>query len=231
MFSAISARYDLLNTVLSFARDRHWRTFTTTTLALKGDEVVLDVATGTGRLARELAGGLSKGGRVVGTDFCRNMLRRAKESDSSLDLLLATADNSPFRDNTFDCATIAFALRNVPDIEASLSETARVVRSGGKIVCLEFSRPRNRVLRAAHRLYLTTLLPLIGLLLSGNKEAYSYLGQSIMGFCHPTELKQIMERSGMTEVQFRPLTWGVVTVHTGVVSRIRTPATNDASSQ
>ncbi len=218
MFSSIARRYDFLNTVLSFGRDRHWRAFTAATLDLQGNEVVLDVATGTGKLARELTQKLTKGGSVVGIDFCQKMLLQASASTGRIDLLLATSDNAPFRDSTFDCATIAFALRNVPDIERTLREATRVVKSGGKVVCLEFSRPRHRLLRGLHQLYLTTLLPSIGLLISGNRGAYSYLAKSIMGFCHPTELKQIMERAGLAEVDFHPLTWGVVTVHVGLVS-------------
>ena len=151
------------------------------------------------------------------------MLVRTADCDGAIEPVLATSENGPFRDNTFDCATIAFALRNVPDIETTLRETARVVKEGGKIVCLEFSRPRHRLLRWAHGVYLATLLPLIGLLLSGNRTAYSYLGRSILEFCEPAQLKQVMETSGLTHVTYRPLTWGVVTVHVGLVRRSGEP--------
>lgn len=219
MFSAIAGRYDFLNTVLSFGRDRHWRTFTTATLDLQGQELVLDVATGTGKLAQELAGRLKDGGKVVGIDFCQEMLRRARHQSSDIELVLGAADNSPFRENTFDCATIAFALRNVPDIETTLREMARVVKEGGKIVSLEFSRPQHRLLRVVHRLYLAALLPLIGLTLSGNRKAYTYLGRSILEFCQPAQLKQTMERAGLTNVRYQSLTWGVVAVHVGHIRR------------
>jgi len=217
MFSSIADRYDFLNTLLSFGRDRHWRHFTSSTLALQGHEVVLDIATGTGKLARTIARNLSKGGRVVGIDFCQDMLLRARETDRSTRLLMATAEEIPFRDNAFDCVTMAFALRNMADMEAALHEAVRVVKPGGKIVCLEFSRPRHPAVRLVHRLYLATLLPLVGFLVSGNKEAYLYLGRSIMGFCNPGQLKRAMELVGLTAVEFYPLTWGVVTVHVGVV--------------
>jgi len=180
---------------------------------------VLDVATGTGRLAHELSGRLKHGGRVVGIDFCQAMLARAGSHKDNIELVLATSENGPFRDDTFDSATIAFALRNVPDIGTTLRETARVVKEGGKIVCLEFSRPRNRISRWVHRAYLAFLLPFIGLALSGNRMAYSYLGRSILEFCEPAQLKQIMEKNGLTDVTYRPLTWGVVTVHVAVVRK------------
>ena len=217
MFAAIAGSYDFVNTVLSFARDRHWRASTADTLDLQGSELVLDVATGTGRLARELAARLADGGRVVGIDFCQDMLVRAAGQNDNIELVLSSSENGPFRDDTFDCATIAFALRNVPDIETTLRETARVVKEGGKVVCLEFSRPGHPLLRWAHRVYLTALLPSIGLLLSGNREAYSYLGRSILDFREPAQLKRTMETSDLVEVTYRPLTWGVVMVHVGTV--------------
>lgn len=213
MFSAIAERYDFLNSVLSFSRDKYWRRFTVAALELKGSETVLDVATGTGKLAEEIA---ARSGTVVGLDFCRTMLLRAKGVTSNTELVLATSEQCPFRDNSFDGATIAFALRNVSDIERTIRETTRVVKEGGRVVCLEFSRPRNRVLRRGHRLYLTTALPVIGRLFAGNREAYLYLGRSILEFCEPHELKEIMERAGLGGVTFHPLTLGVVTVHVGL---------------
>lgn len=212
MFSAIAERYDFLNTVLSFSRDKYWRRFTVGALNLEGSETVLDVATGTGTLAKEIA---AKSGEVIGLDFCRTMLLRAKGVASNMELVLAASEQCPFRDNSFDGATMAFALRNVSDIERTIRETTRVVKEGGRVACLEFSRPRNRLLRRGHRLYLTTALPVIGRLFSGNREAYLYLGKSILEFCEPQELKEIMERAGLGDVHYHPLTWGVVTVHVG----------------
>jgi len=215
MFSAISGRYDLINTLLSFRRDRYWRSATVSSLALRGDERVLDVATGTGKLAKELARRLSGEGKVVGIDFCSEMLYRARGRAGSADLVLATAERAPFPDNTFDCATVGFALRNVPDVELMLAETARVVKTGGKVVCLEFSRPRHRVFRRIHRLYLSVILPLLGRVISGDREAYLYLPRSIMEFCEPEELHRLMRSVGLKDATSRPLTCGVVSIHTG----------------
>ena len=214
-FSAIAGRYDLLNTLLSFNQDRRWRRSTVSTLELQGSEAVLDVATGTGKLAHELETKIGVSGRVVGIDFCKPMLQKAAGQTDNIHLLLATSERLPFPDNSFDGATIGFALRNVPDIEKTLRETTRVIKPGGKVVCLEFSRPRCPTMRSLHRFYLLRLLPTIGWLISGDKEAYLYLPRSIMGFQSAEELKAVMEKAGLERVHFRFLTWGVVAVHVG----------------
>jgi demethylmenaquinone methyltransferase/2-methoxy-6-polyprenyl-1,4-benzoquinol methylase len=214
-FTAIADRYDLLNTLLSLNQDQRWRGSTVSTLELKGSETVLDVATGTGKLAQELEKEVGISGRVVGIDFCEPMLRKAKGQAHSIHLLLATSEGLPFPDNSFDGATIGFALRNVPDVERTLRETTRVIKPGGKVVCLEFSRPRHRILRGLHRFYLLRVLPTVGWLISGDKEAYHYLPRSIMEFPSAEELEVIMEKAGLERVRFRFLTWGVVAVHVG----------------
>ena len=214
-FTAIADRYDLLNTLLSFNQDQRWRGSTVSTLELKGSETVLDVATGTGKLAQELEKEVGISGRVVGIDFCEPMLRKAKGQAHSIHLLLATSEGLPFPDNSFDGATIGFALRNVPDIEKTLRETTRVIKTGGKVACLEFSRPRHPIMQSLHRFYLLRVLPTIGWLVSGDREAYIYLPRSIMEFPSAEELKAIMEKAGLERVRFRFLTWGVVAVHVG----------------
>ncbi len=214
-FTAIADRYDLLNTLLSFNQDRRWRRSTVSALELKGTETVLDVATGTAKLAQELEKKVGATGRVVGIDFCEPMLQKAKGQAHNIHLLLATSEGLPFPDNSFDGATIGFALRNVPDIEKTLRETTRVIKPGGKVVCLEFSRPRCLVMHSLHRFYLLRVLPTVGWLISGDREAYLYLPRSIMEFSSPEELKGIMEKAGLERVQFRFLTWGVVAIHIG----------------
>ena len=214
-FAAIADRYDLLNTLLSFNQDRGWRRSTVSSLGLRGPEAVLDVATGTGKLAQELERKVGAGGMVVGIDFCQPMLRKAKVQTSRTELVLATSERLPFPDRCFDSATIGFALRNVPDKESTLREMARVMKPGGKVVCLEFSRPRHPIMRSLHRLYLLRMLPTIGWLISGDKDAYLYLPRSIMEFPGAEELKEVMEKAGLDRVHFRFLTWGVVALHIG----------------
>jgi demethylmenaquinone methyltransferase/2-methoxy-6-polyprenyl-1,4-benzoquinol methylase len=214
-FTAIADRYDLLNTLLSFNQDRRWRRLTVSNLELKGSETILDVATGTGKLAQELQGKVGASGRVVGIDFCEPMLQKAKGLADNIHLLLATTERLPFPDSSLDGATIGFALRNVADMEKTLQEMTRVINSGGKVVCLEFSRPRHPIVQSLHRFYLLRVLPSVGWLISGNKEAYLYLPRSIMEFPSAEELKATMEKAGLVRVHFRFLTWGVVAVHVG----------------
>jgi demethylmenaquinone methyltransferase/2-methoxy-6-polyprenyl-1,4-benzoquinol methylase len=215
MFSAIADKYDFQNTLLSFNRDKHWRKFAVSKTGVTGGESILDVATGTGKLALDLAEKTGEKGEVIGIDFCREMLLKARGKKENVELVMATSDSLPFPNDTFDCATIGFALRNVTDMAKTLQETTRAIKPGGKVVCLEFSRPRNRIFQKIYRLYLFNVLPLIGGLLSGHKEAYTYLPRSIEEFPGPEELKLTMEGIGLKDVQFYPLTWGITWVHIG----------------
>lgn len=218
-FTAIADRYDLLNTLLSFNQDRRWRNLAVSALEMEGPQAVLDVATGTGKLARELESAVGAGGRVVGIDFCEPMLRKARAQIDGTTLVLATSESLPFADDCFDGATIGFALRNVPDMERTLREMTRVMKPGGRVVCLEFSRPRHAVVRSLHRLYLLRVLPVVGWLISGDKEAYLYLPRSIMEFPSAEGVKNVMQDAGLERVRF--LTWGVVAIHIGTKPRKR----------
>jgi demethylmenaquinone methyltransferase/2-methoxy-6-polyprenyl-1,4-benzoquinol methylase len=214
LFSSIADRYDLLDTLLSFNRDKYWRRLAAAKAELKSGGIALDVATGTGKLALELARGNNT--RIIGVDFCQGMLLKAKmRLNGNIELALARAESLPFSDNAFDCATIGFALRNVTDIGKTLQEMIRVVKVGGKVVCLEFSPPQHRLFGRIYRFYLFHLLPFIGGLISKNREAYAYLPQSIVEFSSPEELRQIMEKAGLKGVQIYPLTQGIATVHEG----------------
>jgi len=158
MFAAIADRYDLLNHLLSFQRDRAWRKVAVSKCALQPGELVLDVATGTGEMALEM----TEHGKVIGIDFCQKMLRQAKTKDASnVDFVLAMAECLPFPDNVFDCATIGFALRNVADIPKTMQEMVRVTKIGGRVTCLEFSQLSNRLSNRVYRFYLFHILPLI----------------------------------------------------------------------
>ncbi len=214
-FSAIADTYDLFNTLLSFNRDKYWRKFTVSKTGLKRGEIALDVATGTGKLAIELTKEAGERGKVIGIDFCGRMLYKAKSRKTNIELMLATSESLPFPDNTFDCATIGFALRNVADIEKTLQETTRVVKPGKKVVCLEFARPPHQLFQKIYRFCLFVILPFIGGLMSRQKEVYAYLPRSIMEFPGPEEVKQLIEGVGLKDVQFHSLTWGIVTVHVG----------------
>jgi len=218
MFSAIAFRYDLINTLLTLGRDGGWRRFVASQAAAAPDGRVLDVATGTGELARHLSR-MNRRGTVVALDFCEPMLREAgaKMNTSSragaVEFVLGDALHLPFRDETFDCVTIGFALRNVSDILAAFSEIARVLRPGGRAVSLEIVRPSSRIARSLHGLVLRRMAPVVGGLVSGSGEAYRYLPSSVEQAPSADEVKAVMERAGLHSIVIRRLSLGMATVH------------------
>jgi demethylmenaquinone methyltransferase/2-methoxy-6-polyprenyl-1,4-benzoquinol methylase len=222
MFAAISGRYDLLNTLLSLNRDAAWRRFTVERSGLKDGGKALDVATGTGKLAVELARAAGPGGKVVGADPTQEMMDVGAENlkgtqfQELIDFKLARAEELPFEDETFDCSTIAFGLRNVTDIDKSLKEMTRVVRPGGRVLVLEFTQPRNWLFRKLYFFYFFRILPTIGRIISGDRGAYSYLPDSVLGFPLPKELRSRMENAGLVDVEYHLLTWGIVALHVGI---------------
>jgi len=218
MFSAIALRYDLINTLLTLGRDGAWRRFVASQAAVGPDGRVLDVATGTGELARHLAMA-NRRGTVVALDFCEPMLRKAgaKMNTSSrvgqVELVLGDALHLPFPDETFDCVTIGFALRNVSDILAAFGEVARVLRPGGRVVSLELVRPSSRIARSLQGLVLRRMAPALGGFISGSGEAYRYLPSSVEQAPSADEVKAVMEQAGLRAIVIRRLSLGMATVH------------------
>ena len=216
MFAGIAGKYDLLNHVLSLNIDRTWRRKVRRQLAdilSRPDAVVLDVACGTGDLSIELQTG-SKA-KVIGTDFCRPMLAIAAQK-SSIDFVESDAMTLSFADNTFDAATIAFGLRNLPNYEDGLRELSRVLKPGGRLVILECSHPRLPVFRELYDFYFNRVLPKIGGLVSGSGAAYAYLPNSVAKFPDQKTLASMMERVGFTGIKFQNLTGGIAALHSGV---------------
>lgn len=222
IFSKIAHRYDLLNTILSFNRDKYWRKFAVSRCDLKEGNIALDVACGTGMLCIELAKAVGSRGKVIGIDFCENMLEIGKRNISKteykdiIDLKHGNAMELPFDDNTFDCATIGFALRNVPDVERAISEMKRVVKPGGKVVSLEFSKPSLPVFKELYYLYLEKVLPFIGKIFVGTEKPYSYLPKSLKVFLHQRELCELFKKVGLKDAHYHELTGGIVCVHVGI---------------
>ena len=220
MFAAIAGRYDLLNHLLSGNVDRRWRTLVAKALSttlVKSDARVLDVACGTGDLSLTLfENGKAK---IIGLDFCRPMLdiaaSKSGKTGSALSLIEGDALNLPFTSGSFDAATIAFGLRNLTSTEAGFKELLRVLKPGGSVAVLEFSRPNTPLLRTFFKFYFTKLLPVIGGWISGSKSAYQYLPDSVSRFPDQRKLASLMEEAGFEKVSFQNLTGGIAALHLG----------------
>ncbi len=218
MFANISARYDLLNHLLSGNMDKRWRHKVSRrleTIVSKGSRI-LDVACGTGDLSFELVDKL--GARVVGTDFCRPMLELAQRKAKSkyvIPFIEGDALHLPFAESSFDGATIAFGLRNLSSFESGLAELLRVVRPGGGVVVLDFSTPTVPAFRALYRFYFHQVLPRLGGALSGSKSAYEYLPDSVDRFPDQQSLVALMRKVGFERVGYSNLTWGIAAIHFG----------------
>jgi demethylmenaquinone methyltransferase / 2-methoxy-6-polyprenyl-1,4-benzoquinol methylase len=217
MFSGIAKRYDLLNHMLSGNVDKRWRRVVATRVREKlssSSSCVLDVACGTGDLSLTLFE--NTGARVVGTDFCRPMLEiAATKTAKRIPLIEGDALQLPFREGSFDVATIAFGLRNLASVEVGLAELRRVLKPGGWVAVLEFSRPTNAIMRPLFGLYFTKVLPLMGGLISGSHAAYSYLPASVQKFPDQNQLSLLMQQSGFDQVAFENLTGGIAALHMG----------------
>ncbi len=221
VFSTIAHRYDLMNTILSFNRDKYWRRFTVKKTCLTPGGTALDVACGTGMLSIELAKAIGNGGRVVGLDFCENMLEIAKGNigktpyQKTIELVQGNALALPFPDNTFDCATIGLALRNVPDVEKCISEMRRVVKPGGRVVSLELAKPSAPVFKQLYYLYFEQLVPLLGKMGVGKDGPYQWLPNSLKVFPHQSVIRDIFAKVGLQGAVYYELTGGIVAVHVG----------------
>jgi demethylmenaquinone methyltransferase/2-methoxy-6-polyprenyl-1,4-benzoquinol methylase len=216
MFDRIAPVYDGMNAVISGFQEPRWRRRVVAATGLRPGMAAIDVATGTGKLARSLADRVGPLGWVVGVDVSAGMLERARDARSDtpwLEFVVGDALALPAADAAFDAATIAFGMRNLPDYERGFAELARVVRPGGRVVCLEIALPRSPAGRVG-RLWFERAVPLIGRLV-GQAEAYRYLVSSVRAYPPPAEIALIMARSGLIDVRWRPMSLGMVTLHVG----------------
>ncbi len=214
MFSDVSLHYDFLNHLLSLSKDRYWRRFAASRLP---SGIILDICSGTGDMAIEV----SNKSRVIAADFCEEMLQLCSEkvekhSMENINCIQNDAENLSFKDGTFDGVIVAFGIRNVPDIKKALSEMRRVVKKEGEVVILEFSRPENLIFKAIYYLYFKKILPVVGEAVSKKRGPYSYLPSSVMAFPERSEFVELMKGSGMSDIKFYDLTFGIVTVYVGV---------------
>lgn len=216
MFGRIAHRYDLLNRLLSLGQDIRWRRLVEQRIAALGPDRVLDMCTGTGDLALSYAGSTE----VYGSDFCLPMLAlAARKPGGRADTnawFAADALRLPIAGGSMDAVTVAFGIRNFEDLDAGLKELARVTRSGGRLLVLEFSQPRG-VVAPLLRWWVRNVPPMVGRVVSGDPEAYSYLTASVESFPDGETLCGMMRSAGMAEVEALQLTGGVATLYDGVV--------------
>ncbi len=219
MFDDIAPVYDRMNTIMTAGGDGRWRRAAVAATGLASADSAIDVACGTGKLSIALADRVGPFGRVVGVDLSAAMIGYAKATTSDivqLEFSVADALALPFDDATFDVATIAFGLRNLPDFEAGVRELARVVRPGGRVVCLELSVPRPWIWGKVYLGTFRLLAPLVaGLFARG--RTYRYLPASLEGFPDPAALTATMIRAGLRDVGYRRLALGAVALHVGFV--------------
>ena len=220
MFAEIAPRYDLLNRLLSFNIDRGWRKAllkSVTPILLRPDARVLDLCCGTGDVLLELQSVAAC--TVLGADFCHPMLitaaGKARTRGFAQRLFEADALELPLPSHSLDAITIAFGFRNLVNYRAGLAEFQRVLKPGGTLAILEFSHPRGLLLRNAYGLYSKAILPLIGGLVSGSREAYAYLPESVGKFPRAEELQGMFDEVGFMNAQFELLTGGIAALHTG----------------
>jgi demethylmenaquinone methyltransferase/2-methoxy-6-polyprenyl-1,4-benzoquinol methylase len=208
MFDRISPVYDTMNRLMTAGLDTRWRRRAAAAVVTQGSRV-LDACCGTGDLALACH---EAGGEVVGLDFSERMLERARGKSAAIEWVRGDLLELPFPDESFDAATVGFGIRNVQDLEAGLRELARVLRPGGRLGCLEITRPRG-ALRPFFRLWFDGLVPLAGKILPGG-AAYAYLPASVRRFPGPEDLAVVMRRAGLGEVSWQLLGGGIVALHT-----------------
>jgi demethylmenaquinone methyltransferase/2-methoxy-6-polyprenyl-1,4-benzoquinol methylase len=216
MFDRIAGVYDLMNSVMTAGLHHRWRQRAADMAALSPGDRALDVATGTGDLAIELAGRVGPGGEVVGSDFSEGMLELARRKAPELRFEHGNALALPYDDDTFDAATVGFGARNFSDLPQGLREMARVVRPGGRVVILEITTPERPPLSLFFRLWFDRVVPLLGRF-AGDSEAYSYLPSSVRRFPNARGLAAALAAVGMVDVRWLLTAGGIIAVHVGTV--------------
>jgi demethylmenaquinone methyltransferase/2-methoxy-6-polyprenyl-1,4-benzoquinol methylase len=215
-FAAIAESYDLLNTLLSFGIDTWWRHEAIKALGFSGQGLVLDACAGTMRLGRSILR-RRPGARVVALDFSLVMLGRGTEraQGAAIASIGGDAELLPFRAETFDRAIVGFGIRNLADQSKGIEELFRILKRGGDVVILEFGRPTLPVFKNLYKWYLSRFIPWAGGVVSGQKEVYRYLHESIMAFPEPAELMAMMQKAGFSQIRRRKLTGGIANLYIG----------------
>ena len=219
LFSSVSRRYDLMNDLMSFGLHRFWKRFAVASAGLRPGERVLDAAGGSGDAARLCLGRVGARGSVVLLDTNREMIEIARNRDidcglpSHIHYVQGSAERPPFRERSFDCVIMAFGLRNVADAEAASCQLLKCIRWGGRLIVLEFSRLALRLAEPIYRRYCLDYLPWLGDKITGNADAYRYLGESIL--VHPSQerVKKMLAGAGFGRIEYFNLAGGIAAVH------------------
>lgn len=222
VFHSVAAKYDVMNDLMSGGVHRLWKMFTVEMAAVRPGQVILDIAGGTGDLAAKFSRLVGPQGQVVLADINNSMLKVGRDKlldqgvSQNIHFAQADAQFLPFPDNTFDCITIAFGLRNVTDKDLALTSMLRVLKPGGRLLVLEFSKPQSDLLAKAYDAYSFHLLPLMGKLVANDSDSYRYLAESIR--VHPDQdtLRQMMVNAGFSQCSYHNMTGGVVALHKGI---------------
>ena len=222
VFSVIAKRYDMLNSILTLNIDRLWRRNAIKICDIKEGQKVLDLCCGTGQMINYECKAVGKNTTVIGLDFSQEMLDvgniRLNQSlkDYKFKLIRDSILELPFEKNTFDCITIAFGLRNISDKSKALSEMYRVLKPGGRLVCLELSKPNMPILKDMYDMYFNHVLPFVGSIGTGDRKAYYYLRDSVNDFMNKKQLKQEISKIGFNNSEYKSLTFGIASIHYGI---------------
>ncbi len=215
MFDAIAGRYDMMNRVMTLGQDQRWRRFVVKKAGNPDGEMSLDLATGTGDIAALMVD--TYGAAVVGADFSLNMLfeARSRFAEKQINWQACDANNLPFADRVFDSVTFGYLLRNVDDAGKVLKEVFRVLRKGGKVVCLDTTPPAKNMIYPFLQFYFRFCIPALGKIIANDETAYAYLTGSTMEFYTAEKLARLFKESGFTQVRFQKFMFGTIAVHWG----------------
>lgn len=220
MFNNISKKYDFLNHFLSLGIDISWRKKAVKHLKSEPQDIILDVATGTGDLA--IAALKANPNKVIGVDISKGMLEYGQKKldkkglNDKIELQLGDSEGLNFEDNKFSSVVVAFGVRNFEDLEKGLTDMYRVLKPGGKLVVLEFSKPTKFPFKQLYNFYFKNILPLLGKLISKDNSAYTYLPESVAAFPDGTNFTDLLEKIGYKTTTWKPLTFGISSIYTGV---------------
>lgn len=222
VFDSVAAKYDIMNDLMSFGIHRLWKRVAIDFSGARAGNQILDLAGGTGDLSKRFSRIVGETGKVVLADINASMLNVGRDKlnnegyVSNIEYVQANAEELPFEDNSFDVISIAFGLRNVTDKQKALNSMARVLKPGGRLLVLEFSKPQSMLMSKAYDLYSFSALPLMGKLVTNDSNSYKYLAESIRMHPNQETLKSMMEEAGLVRVSYQNMTNGVVALHRGV---------------